>query len=66
MPDHERNALLVEENSKLRSSLLETRKKIAYLKSVITDVDDSVKILLEAAHKDVDSSNRVNQEASVC
>jgi hypothetical protein len=66
VPDDERNALLVRENSQLRSSLLEARKKMAYLKSVITDIDDSMKILLDAADMDVDSSNRGNRETSVC
>jgi translation initiation factor 2B subunit (eIF-2B alpha/beta/delta family) len=45
--DNERNKLLITENTHLRKSLVQTRKRMASLISAITTMDDKLKVILE-------------------
>ncbi|KAL4862561.1 hypothetical protein BDV12DRAFT_178639 [Aspergillus spectabilis] len=48
--DSDRNARLATENAKLRNSLVQTRKRMAQLKSMITSLDETLEGLLDASY----------------
>lgn len=63
--DDERNKLLGAENHRLRTSLVQTRKKMASLISAISDIDDRLKTLLDDSYAVGSHLDAQNREHSV-